>query len=284
MQEKSLTCPDGVTVNARFYPSEAPACVLVLGPALGVTQKFYAEFASRWAHAGIEVLSIDYRGCGDSRDAAQAESCVPATWGQQDIEAALQWSRHHRPDLPQVFLGHSMGGQLLGLAPSATQLDAVVFVAATEPSAGVYPLREALWFSLVWRALIPAATLGRKQCPLGGLNAPSAAVRQWAKWCTTSDYLFGDLPSELTAGYSQIQSPLLSLGFSDDSYAPQSAIQPLLDRYSAAGIESRKISPRQLETRQIGHFGWFRDKIGGTSWQEVRDWIAAVSRPSAQGG
>lgn len=269
----SLQCQDGVSLAAQHFQSNAPQALIILGPALAVPQKFYARCAAAWADSGFDVLTFDYRGCGAAKKAVKPSAAHPLAWGSQDIDAAIRWGLDQ--GLPVVFLAHSMGGQLLGLAASASQLTAAVFVGSTEPHARYYPLKTSLWFNLVWRALIPAATLGREQCPLAGMKAPSVAVRQWAKWCTTPGYLFSDLSDDQMAGYHNLDFPLLNVAISDDSYAPPSAVKPMLDRYRSTRLETTTYTPQDIGVTEIEHFGYFRHAAGEKLWPETQRWISS---------
>lgn len=268
----TLQCQDGVCLPAEHFPANTPSrATLILAPALAVPQRFYAQFASGWSKKGFNVLTFDYRGCGAAKKAVPASEAHPLAWGSQDIDAAIRWGLDQAT--PVVFLGHSMGGQLLGLAPSASQLSAVIFMGATEPHASYYPPKSRLWFNLVWRGLIPAATLGREQCPLSGLKAPSVAIRQWAKWCTTKGYLFHGLSAEQLAGYHDLECPLLSIALTDDSYAPATAITPLLQHYRSTEQETVTYSPSDAGVSAVGHFGYFRQNTGQQLWLHTQDWI-----------
>ena len=44
--------------------------------AMGVPQRFYADFAEWLASQGHAVMSFDYRGVGESRPAAHASRCA----------------------------------------------------------------------------------------------------------------------------------------------------------------------------------------------------------------
>ncbi|MFX7816485.1 alpha/beta fold hydrolase, partial [Acinetobacter baumannii] len=82
-------------------------------------------FASYLAHRGCAVLTYDYRGIGDSRQPAmvgynQPKSLVGfkasmSDWAAQDVTAAVRWRRERYHGLPLAYVGHSFGGQALGL-------------------------------------------------------------------------------------------------------------------------------------------------------------------------
>ena len=115
-----LQTPGGGQVAARlFEPDRAPSMQVVIGAAMGVPQRRYAEFAGWLAGQGVRVLTFDYRGHGDSLKLLQGKSLrhVRATlddW-RADYEAAVQHLHTLAPDVPLLLIGHSLGAQLPGL-------------------------------------------------------------------------------------------------------------------------------------------------------------------------
>jgi pimeloyl-ACP methyl ester carboxylesterase len=96
-------------------------------------------------------LTYDYRGTGDSRQQAmtgynQPKSLVGfkasmSDWAAQDITAAVAWMMRERYHvLPFAYVGHSFGGQALGLLPNNTEISRALFIAA---QAGYWKLMTA---------------------------------------------------------------------------------------------------------------------------------------------
>ena len=62
--EITLTAADGYQLGAALYGSGRPVLIM---PATGVPQSYYAKFAAYLAERGFTALSFDYRGIGRSR-------------------------------------------------------------------------------------------------------------------------------------------------------------------------------------------------------------------------
>ena len=98
---------------------------MLINSATAVPRKIYRGFAGYLARRGCAVLTYDYRGIGDSRQKAlvgynQPKSLVGfkasmSDWAALDVTAAVAWMRERYKHLPLTYVGHSFGGQALGL-------------------------------------------------------------------------------------------------------------------------------------------------------------------------
>ena len=273
----NLGCNDGYPLAASLYRAPSEKAALVLAPALGVPQTFYARYANYLALHGISVLTFDYRGSGASAHGpARGRDIRMQDWGALDIEAALAWLLTELKPDKLFFVGHSAGGQLFGLAPSSQHLRAAVLVGATAPYLRHYP--RSSWPKLLstWYLLAPLLSWHRDSFParqigLGSTSVAAGVVAQWAHWARTPEYLFDDAHGIDTQRYAQLTLPILSHCFSDDELAPPPAVDALLKHFPAANIE------RQVHTvaadDSIGHFGYFRKGREHSYWQATVDWL-----------
>src|SRR5438477_2000656 len=122
--------PLGATL---FLPRTAKRSHAVLiNAASAVPRKVYRGFAGYLARRGCAVLTYDYRGTGDSRQKALTGYNQPkwlvgfkasmSDWAAQDITAAVAWMRERYKALPFAYVGHSFGGQALGLLPNDSEI------------------------------------------------------------------------------------------------------------------------------------------------------------------
>ena len=132
---------DGYLLGATLYlPRGAKRHAVLINSATAVPRKIYKGFASYLARRGCAVLTYDYRGTGDSRQKSltgynQPRSLVgfPASmsdWAALDVTAAVAWMRERYKTLPLNYVGHSFGGQALGLLPNNTEVSRALFIAA----------------------------------------------------------------------------------------------------------------------------------------------------------
>ena len=276
----TLTCDDDYCLDATCYEAAGtPRAIVVVAGTLGVQRRYYARFAEFMAAQGIAALTFDYRGMGESVPAeGQAELIDMAAWGTMDIDAAIRSAAALYPGTPIFLIGHSCGGQLVGLAPSCKQLAGVILVSATMPHASRYPRPDRYALSLMWRLLLPLATLGKGHVltsvpGMSGANAPRAVWRQWAQWCRSREYLFDKRFGLNTVHASAMTAPVLSIAISDDERAPPEAITPLLERFTSAHVERRLVDSRHVGFGSIGHLGFFRSKMRDALWFPVLSWM-----------
>jgi predicted alpha/beta hydrolase len=276
----TLTCDDDFCLDATcFEAAGTPRAIVVVAGALGVHRRFYARFAEFMAAQGVAALTFDYRGLGGSVPGeGQAELIDMAAWGAMDIDAAIRSAAALYPGAPIFLIGHSCGGQLVALAPSTKQLAGVILVSATLPHRSRYPRPDRYMLWLMWRVLLPLATLGKGHVATGvpgmsGATAPRAVWRQWARWCRSRDYLFDPRFELNTTPASTMTAPLLSIAITDDDRAPPEAITPLLERFTASHVERRVVDARQVGFGSIGHLGFFRSKMRDALWFPVLSWM-----------
>ena len=68
--------------------------------------------------------------------------------------------------------------------------------------------------------------------------------------------------------------PIRWLSFTDDPIAPYEAVEALRPYYPGAPVERRHLSPADLGTEAVGHFGFFRKSMPRAGWDELACWLA----------
>src|SRR5258708_14325190 len=106
-----LPARDGVKLAATlFEPSTPNGMAILLNSGTGIPRRFYGAFAQHLSDRGFAVLTYDYRGIGQSN---APSSAAVEHWGAVDQSSVIDHLARLRPGAP---LGHSFGGQVLGLA------------------------------------------------------------------------------------------------------------------------------------------------------------------------
>lgn len=275
-----IACADGMRIAASRYCGGDRAAVLI-APALGVPRRFYEPFAQFLANEGHDVLSIDYRGIGESGRDCDAASIRLVDWGRLDVDAALRWLWENSKAPRRVLVGHSLGGQLPGLTAESEGLAALVLVGASCPDPRLYPLLPRLRMLLMWRVLTPLLSRNRPYFParrigFSSVDVPAGAMRDWARWGLSPDYLFDPRHGIDTARYAQLSMPTLAYSFSDDDFAVRAAVDALVARYPAARLDRRHIEVRRPDT--IGHFGYFHPRMRDSLWAQTATWLDALEK------
>jgi predicted alpha/beta hydrolase len=273
-----LTCSDGVTLCGRVYAAEGDATgALVIAAALGVPGKIYHDIALFFAAEGYSVLTFDYRGLGDR---LLDKPPRLSEWGSLDIQAAIECASGLPGGQQLFFIGHSIGGQLLGLAPSADKLKGTVFVAASFPFWKRYPMPRRLSIGFVFGVVVPVLSTLRSSIPLGILGMgsqrlPSSLVSDWARWVLKDDYLLDKSFGFDSRDYLRLSQPLLVFGFDDDWLVPVASLDKLLKFYGSMQVEKRLIASGKFDAAGIGHFGFFRKRRRSDLWADTLAWLQA---------
>jgi predicted alpha/beta hydrolase len=278
--QDSLAMPDGTALVFRtFRAPGAPRAAVIVPSAMGVAQKFYTAFAQWLAGQGYHVTTFDYRGIGLS--APPSLRGYPVTifdWARQDCAAVIDMVKAQFPDLPLHWVGHSLGGQLLGLIPNRDQIDRVITVATGTGYwlQNTWRTKSVVWW--LWFVVVPLALRvagyfpGKRLRKVGDL--PSGVMEQWRRWCLSREYVVGAEGEQVRAAYASVRMPMLSLSFTDDEMMSARGIKSLHGLYVSAPVEYRRIAPRDVGAKHIGHFGFFRPQFAQTLWPLVPQWLS----------
>lgn len=283
-REFALVAPDGRLLAACEYGTAGPARgAVVIAGAMAVPQSFYAELARWLAMKGWQVVTFDYRGIARSAPPTlKGFEADILTWAEQDCRAALAHAQALADGRPVVWLGHSLGGQILAMTPGNESLAAAVTVASGVGywRKNAYPLRYYSW--LLWFVIVPIATAlvgyfpGRRLRMVGDL--PKGVIKQWSRWCRHPEYAVGVEGAAMRERYRRVTQPLLSLSFTDDEYMSASNVAVLHGFYENASVEMRRLAPADAGLKRIGHFGFFRRAVGERLWPTMLAWIESALR------
>lgn len=276
---ESLTIPaaDGFPLAASLYPahedSAAPVTVII-SSATAVPRGYYDAYAQHLAERGLRVVTYDYRGIGDSRPASlRGFRASMRDWAERDMAGVIAFAKRDLASRRVLFVGHSSGGHMMGLAPNNADLHAALFIASQSCYWRLWPAPRRYQMALYFHALIPgvAHALGYIPGKLGmGQDLPRDVALQWAAWGRRPNYLVeGDAER---AAFSRFRGQLVAYSISDDHYAPEATVDALLRFYIGAERSRRYVDAAQLHT-PIGHFGFFRTRMRELLWSETSDWL-----------
>jgi predicted alpha/beta hydrolase len=281
--QDTLTMPGGAALVMRtFRTSESPKAAVIIPSAMGVAQQFYTNFAQWLASQGYYVATFDYRGIGLSAPPSLRGFPVNIFDWAEDCAAVIDAVKTQLPDVPLHWIGHSLGGQLLGLIPNRERIDRVVTVA----TGSGYWLENAwrtksmvwwLWFFVVPIALRVAGYFPGKRLRKVG-NLPRGVMAQWRRWCLSREYVVGAEGERVREAYASVRIPMLSLSFTDDEMMSARGIRSLHGLYTNAPVEYRRIAPPEVGAKRIGHFGFFRPQFERTLWPLVPQWLMQEAR------
>ncbi|MFN9475150.1 alpha/beta fold hydrolase [Acidovorax sp.] len=287
-----MVAPDGQVLHGlawRHPRAEGSTLrpVVIINPATSVRSDYYSRFAAFLHGQGFDVLTYDYRGIGGSRPASLRG--FQAGWldcGQRDFEALLQHAAAHFPGQPVQVVAHSVGGVLVGLAPSNHTIARVFTMGAQYAHWRDYApgRRSALLWK--WHVAMPLLTALLGYFPgkrLGWLeDTPRGVVRDWtARHPRFEDGFDGagsqrldpDERDALVARFASLTAPLLALSVADDEFGTIPATQRLLRYFRGSATTHLHVEPGELGLAGIGHFAFFHSRFEHSLWQIPLQWL-----------
>jgi predicted alpha/beta hydrolase len=197
---------DGYPLAATlFLPRGPKRHAVLINAATATPRKIYRGFAGYLARRGCAVLTYDYRGIGGSRQKDvvgydRPKSLVGfkasmADWAALDVTATVAWMRERYHALPLTYVGHSFGGQALGLLTNNTEVSRALLIASQAATWKLMASPERYRVYALMRGVgVPLTrVLGYAPGWAGiGEDLPKDAFLQWARWVMSPRYLFDD--------------------------------------------------------------------------------------------
>ena len=235
---------DGASSKITVFPAlDERAPTVICMPAMGVRARFYEPLAHNLVKKGLNVVTADLRGHGDSdirpgrtSDFGYGDMVV------YDWPSIMDQAEKHFPDSSKVILGHSLGGQLstLYLSENPEKTTALILIAAPSLYYRDWPFPRGLRTLLMTHAFALIAGIlgyhpGRK-LRLGGTEA-RRLIYDWARITRKGRYdmIRKGVDYERLSG--NLKMPVLAISFSDDGFAPEPAADRLCQRMPLAELK-----------------------------------------------
>lgn len=255
---------------------------IMIAPATGIKRGFYNSFATYLASQGFGVITYDNEGIGDSLTCPLSKcDATLISWGRHDETAILEALQDEFPNAKYHLIGHSAGGQLIGLMPNYQAITSVVNIACSSGRIKNmdFPFKaQALFFM---QCAIPISNLLLGYTPSDkfdmGEPLPSGVAKEWRDWCNGKGYVktaFGK--TIFTHYYDKFSAPALWLNFTDDDIANAKNVDDMLAVFPAMPVEKHRIHPKELGLPHIGHMTFFSRKTYAKApklWDMVTYWI-----------
>ncbi|MBF0659762.1 alpha/beta fold hydrolase [Psychrobacter sp. NG25] len=265
-----------------YRPTGTIKTAIMIAPATGIKRQFYHSFATYLAEHGFGVLTFDNEGIGESlsSDLSKCDASL-ISWGRHDMPAVLDALQDEFSDATYHLIGHSAGGQLIGLMPNYKAIKSVFNVACSSGRIKNMDMPYKLKAMGFMDAFIPLANLTLGYTPsdkIGmGEPLPRGVARQWRDWCNGAGYIktaFGK--SIHTHFYDELSMPALWLGFSDDEIANSKNMDDMIRVFTKMPVEKRFLEPKDFGLNHIGHMRYFSSKTNAKApelWQMAVDWL-----------
>jgi predicted alpha/beta hydrolase len=273
-----------------YHPQTSTASkiktAVMIAPATGIKRQFYHSFATFLAEQGFGVITYDNEGIGQSLSTTLAKSDASLiSWGRHDMPAVLDALQYEFPEASYHLIGHSAGGQLIGLMPNYAALSSIFNVACSSGRIKNLEMPYKLKAMGFMDAFIPLTNLVLGYTPADkigmGEPLPRGVARQWREWCNGAGYIKTALGKTIhNHYYDELTMLSLWLGFSDDDIANSENIDDMIRVFPNMSVEKHYLNPKDLGVSHIGHMRYFSRKTYSKVpqlWQMAVDWLKTHS-------
>jgi predicted alpha/beta hydrolase len=279
-QKLKIKCTDGVELSAIILvPDGQPKAVVQINSATATPKEYYLPFANYLTENGFATCVFDYRGVCESKPASGLRGCKYdyVMFGQLDMPAVLEYLDVQFPNLSKLIIGHSVGGQKIGMMPNHYKIKGMVTFATSVGYWGFMPWKYRLQTHFFFHIFTPISNLlfGYVATKKIGLmeDLPKQIVLDWRNWCSVPEYFFNQkyAPKSADKGFFQdLTFPIQVYWATDDPISNARSV-PMFWKYvkSSGGIKIDSFTPQEIGVKEIGHFGFFRKKFKETIWTKA---------------
>jgi len=280
VEAHTITARDQTLLTATLYRPMKPndRAVLIAG-AMGIKQGFYRHYARYLAEAGFVVLTFDYRGIGASRRGSLwGDEARLYQYGARDLQAMLAWLSRQYPAHELLIVGHSLGGQIAGIAPYVERVNAILGISARSTYWNHWPWPMKILMFMMWYLIVPLSTFAIGYFPASffglGDSLPRGVAFDWAAAARKRNYLLGAYGDTDYDNWAKFKGALRLFSFRDDRFAPCAAVQDLLKFYPNATVAQHiAFSPQEFDVPEIGHLGFFKLSMRTHLWERSLHWL-----------
>lgn len=277
MEEITIFSEDKFPLATRIYKCGSKRetgrdKVVIINSATGVDQRFYQKFATYLSENNFHVFTYDYRGIACSRPSTLKLFKADFTdWGRHDFHAIASYALDRFKGCDLYIVGHSVGGVITGMAPEASQAKKIINIAAQMSyyKDWTKPKQYKLYF--LWHLFIPIITHLVGYFPGKTLSfiedLPKGIVEQWHKRKKTPNMVKQLEKPDYQFYYDSIRCKILNIGFTDDPIGSKIAIQRMESIFFNASTDTIWIKPKEVNSKSIGHFGFFKKNHKDTLWK-----------------
>jgi predicted alpha/beta hydrolase len=132
------------------------------------------------------------------------------------------------------------------------------------------PLKWRAWW--LWYVIAPLSVSllgyfpGKRLRKVGDL--PKGVMEQWRRWCLNPEYAVGVEGESIRAEYAAVRTPIVSISFSDDEFMSARNTESIHGFYVNSSRTMKRLSPRDVGLKRIGHFGFFRSENADSLWRK----------------
>jgi predicted alpha/beta hydrolase len=273
MQKIIITAADGYRLSALYStPVGKTTGTVILSSATGIKKEFYINFTRFLVQNGYNVLLYDYRGIGQSApNNLKTSNSYMHEWGTMDMNAVLDFMVHEKGLTNIIWVGHSVGAQLVGFLEHREHVKKVIAISSALGYWGYFPfpikwLIWGLWY-FIGPLMVNLYGYGAMRKIGWGENLSRNMMKEWREWCLSKNYFTGLLREKLHMDkFYQFTTPISAVYISDDYIANDKTVPLMMKFFPNAPQEILKIRVEQYTKFKVGHTGIFRRKFENNLW------------------
>lgn len=273
MKEIIITAADGYQLSAlHAMPSGKCSGSVILSSATGIRKEFYINFTQFLVQKGYNVLLYDYRGIGQSAPCnLKTSNSYMHEWGTMDMNAALSYMVNEKGFTDIIWIGHSVGAQLIGFLELRQHIRKVISISAALGYWGYFPfpakwLIWGLWY-FVGPIMIKIYGYGAMKKIGWGENLSRNILMEWREWCLNKNYFMELLQKKLGMDkFYFFTTPITAVYLSDDYIANDKTVPLMMNFFPNSPYEILKLSVKQYTSEKVGHSGIFRKRFEESLW------------------
>ena len=279
VKQKTIKCSDSVELVATIYePTITVKGAVMMAPATGIKRQFYANFANYLANNGYGVITFDNRGIGGSSTGPVTQNAASLQcWGEKDMPAVRECLQQTFPQTKYHLVGHSAGGQLLGLMHNAMDISSMFNFACSSGQLRNMKLSYLVQAHFFMNAFIPLSNtlFGHTKSQWVGMGEPlpKAVAKQWQQWCNGQGYVktaFGKTVHQHC--YNELTLPSLWVNAVDDDIANNANVADMMSVFPKLNGQTLTLTPSEHGLSEIGHMKFFSSK-SQVLWPLALDWL-----------
>ncbi len=197
-----IKCADNFELSATLYQPDTINAAVIMAPATGIKKGFYHSFATHLVNNGYGVICYENRGIGKSKkgNINQIDASL-ISWGRLDMSAVLEKLKMCFPNQSYHVIGHSAGGQLIGLMDNCLELKSLFNFASSSGSLRNMPYPFKIFALFFMNVFIPLSNFffGKTNSHWVSMGEPlpKLVAQQWRKWCNGKGYVATDFDKNI---------------------------------------------------------------------------------------
>lgn len=252
------------TCRVSVWSGKTTAPTLICLSAMGVRASYYEPFAFNLNNRGFNIITSDWRGIGQSSIRPSRHIDFGFQELIEDVGSIIRFAEERFPETAKVIVGHSLGGQIASLytAQYPHDIRALILIASCSVYhkgwRGLPKLRVLLAGNLFFPISWLVGYFPGRQIGFGGREARTV-IRDWSHTIRTGLYQPKGMMFDLEYALSKLSMPRLAISFNGDQFAPEIAVQNLLNKFNPAlPARHHLIDSQQSGVKALNHFNWVK--------------------------